>query len=122
MQLARKLAAGEGGPADLARALGLAKDACDGGAPAGCYTLGRLVEGHGAPGEDPGNAKAIALYGKACDAGLALACDELGQVYLRGRHGAPTRPDLAGSWFRRACELGRELACDKANMPASRGR
>ena len=63
---------GSGVPLDLARAVALFQQACDGANAPGCFNLGIAYEhGSGAP---RGTARAAALLQKACDGGEPRAC------------------------------------------------
>lgn len=104
---------GEGGPADLSRALALYQQACDGGEPAGCVSLAFLHErGQRVP---PDVARAAALYAKACDAGDPWGCNDLGVLTARGT-GAPRDPARAADLLSSACAAGLPDGCNNAYL------
>lgn len=89
------------GDRDYGRALGLYKQACDGGEESACANLGTMYkEGRGVPKDE---ARAATLYRLACDGGNPPACGMLGDMVADGR-GVAKDPARALELFERACQ------------------
>ncbi len=106
---------GEGVTRDLARAVSLYQQACDGGEAAGCSNLGALYEsGEGVP---QNSAHAATLFQQACDGGYAPGCNNLGVMYGKGE-GVTQDLARAASLYEQACYGGDAWGC--LNLGVSR--
>jgi TPR repeat protein len=99
---------GEGVVQDLARAVGLYRQACDGGVVLGCNNLGAMYDAGEGVIQDL--ARAVSLYRQACDGGEMQGCANLGVMYGDGR-GVARDSARAMSLYRQACDSGVMQGC-----------
>jgi len=99
----------------MAEARTMAKNACDAGAPLGCYLLASMFE----RGEGGVRSEEMAefLFSSACDAGLGDACNDLA-VMLHERQG---KSDKIQRLYRRACEHKSGTGCFSMGMLYEQG-
>lgn len=99
---------GEVVPKDIAKAVSLLEQGCNGGDGAGCEKLAALYEkGVVVPADA---AKAFSWAQKACDTD-AYNCETLGAYYLGGT-GTAEDHDKGVSYVQKACTAGSQKACD----------
>ncbi|MFT3767571.1 MAG: protein kinase [Minicystis sp.] len=126
---ANSIAQGRGAKKDVAGAVALLKQVCDGKKdriyPSGCVSLGNIFEAGLAGQKDlPAAAK---LYQAACDAGTISACSNLARLLESGL-GVPKDAAKARALVEEGCKSSDPVACDqlayfhtmgKAGLPAN---
>jgi hypothetical protein len=94
---------------DYSKAIPALTKGCDGGALAGCASLGIMY--YAGFGIKTDATKAVSLFQKSCDGGEAIGCRELGRNTQFGTGGLGKDEKRAFSLYQRACEGGDFTGC-----------
>jgi hypothetical protein len=117
--LAINYASGRGVPRDGSKALGLAVEACQGGAAVGCTVIAGMYDrGMGVPVD---RARATRLAERACNAGDSIGCTMAAQAYMEGRPGIAVDRTKMADYLERACVAGEAWGCVNAGKAYETG-